>query len=228
MEMELSQFINIIKKRLGIIVLATLLCTLASALVSYLVIKPVYKANISVIIGKSSSNSGTSVTNNTDNYSDLLLYQSSVKTYSVLATSRKVAEDVISKLNLDMEPQKLITMISATPNANTEFLTLTVKAKDKELAVKIANQLAQSLKEVSKDIKNQDAVNLVDDAQMPTKPDSPKPLINIAVAFFLGLMVSSGVVFLIEYLDNTVKSQDEIEKILGLPTIGLIPMIDNK
>lgn len=225
--MELSQYIDIIKKRLTLIVLVTLLFTLASALVSYFVIKPVYKANISVIIGKGNVSSSTTA-NTTENYNDLLLYQNSVKTYAILATSRKVADDVISKLSLDMQTQELISMISATPNANTEFLTLTVKARDKELAVKIANQLAQSLKEVSKTIKNQDAINLVDDAQMPTQPDSPKPLLNMAIAFFLGLMVSTGIVFLIEYLDNTIKSQDELEKLLGLPTIGLIPIIDNK
>lgn len=223
--MEITNYINIIKKRLLLIIFVTLTCTLISALVSYFFIKPTYKANISVIIGK-----GETATNiaATENYNDLLLYQNSVKTYAALATSRKVADDVISKLNLNIDTTTLISMISATPNANTEFLTLTVKAKDKETSVKIANQLAQSLKEVSKNIKKQDSVNLVDDAQLPTQPDSPKPKLNIAISFFLGLIVSVGVVLLLEYLDNTVKTQEDIESLLGIPTIGLIPIIDKK
>lgn len=223
MEINLDQFINIIKKRLVFIIIITFLSTLASVLITYFVMKPVYKANISVIIGKSADDADTK--NNTNRYDDLLLYQNSVKTYAVLATSRKVAEDVILKLNLDMTSQNLISMISAAPNTNTEFLTLTVKSQDKELAVKIANQLAQSLKEVSIAVKNQDAVNLVDDAQMPTQPDSPKPHLNIVIGLLLGLIVSIGLVFFMEYMDNTVKSQEELERLLELPTIGTIPTI---
>lgn len=223
--MEITNYINIIKKRLLLIIFVTLTFTLISAIVSYFFIKPTYKANISVIIGKGETTTNTAVT---ENYNDLLMYQNSVKTYAALATSRKVSDDVISKLNLNMDTATLISMISATPNANTEFLTLTVKAKDKETSVKIANQLAQSLKKVSQDIKKQDSVNLVDDAQLPTQPDSPKPKLNIVIAFFLGLMVSVGVVLLLEYLDNTVKTQDDIESLLGIPTIGLIPIIDKK
>ncbi|MDP4176985.1 MAG: Wzz/FepE/Etk N-terminal domain-containing protein [Bacillota bacterium] len=223
--MEITNYINIIKKRLLLIIFVTLTFTLISAIVSYFFIKPTYKANISVIIGKGETTTNTAVT---ENYNDLLMYQNSVKTYAALATSRKVADDVISKLNLNMDTATLISMISATPNANTEFLTLTVKAKDKETSVKIANQLAQSLKEVSQSIKKQDSVNLVDDAQLPTQPDSPKPKLNIVIAFFLGLMVSVGVVLLLEYLDNTVKTQEDIESLLGIPTIGLIPIIDKK
>lgn len=222
--MEIKEYLSIIKKRILFIIIITLSLTLISSVVSYFVIKPTYTANISVIINKSSSSNNA---NNTANYNDLLLYQNSVKTYAILATSRKVADDVIDKLSLKITPNGLIGMISATPNASTEFMTLTVKDKDPKQAMDIANQLAKSLRDISISVKNEDLVHLVDEAQMPTSPSNPKPLLNIAIAFFLGLMLSVGIVFLLEYLDNTVKTQEDIEKLLELPVIGTIPLIDN-
>jgi capsular polysaccharide biosynthesis protein len=67
-----------------------------------------------------------------------------------------------------------------------------------------------------------DNVQILDPAQLPEGPYSPKPRLNIAVAFFLGLMVSVGLAFLIEYLDTTVKTQEDIEKLIGVPVIGVI------
>jgi capsular polysaccharide biosynthesis protein len=219
---ELREYLIILKKRISLIIFVTLLAALISAIYSYFILKPVYKANISVIIGKNASTN----TATAQNYQDMLLYKGSVKTYSVLATSRKVADDVISTLDLDMDSNELIPMLSSSAAGDTEFLTLTVKNRDPELAVKIANQLAKSLKTVSSEIKKEDAVQLVDDAKLPTSPDSPKPMMNIAIAFFLGLMLSIGISFLLEFMDNTVKSQEEIEKLLEIPVIGIIPLVD--
>lgn len=220
--MELKEYLAILRKRLLMIVVITLCSVLISAVMSYFILKPIYKANISVLIGKSQN----TTTNSSNNYSDLLLYQNSVKTYSILATSRKVAEDVIYKLSLNMKPEEVISMISATPNSSTEFMTLTVKAKDAKLAQDIANQLAKSLRNVSIDIKKEDAVQLVDDAMLPSSPDSPKPTLNLAISVVVGILVSIGIAFIIEYIDNTIKSQEELERLLELPVIGLIPYVD--
>lgn len=219
---ELKEIFFIIKKRLLLIAAITLFAALTSAIVSYFIIKPVYKTNISVLIGKQDNSSASA-----SQLSDLTLYQKSVKTYTVLATSRTVAEDIIKKLNLNISTGSLISMISASSNADTEFITLTVTSKDPKLAVDVANQLAKSLKDVSKTIKNQDLVQLVDDAVLPTSPASPKPLLNIGIAALLGLMASIGIIVILEYLDNTIKSSNDIEKYLGLSVIGNIPLIDN-
>lgn len=221
--MELHEYLTIFRKRWLLIVLITLAATLLSAVVSFFVIKPTYKADISVIIGKPKSEASTDQTN----YNDVMMYQKLVKTYSQFAKSRTVAENVINKMNLNMKVETLQSMISVSPMGDTEFLTITVKSKDPKQAMQIANQLAKSLKEVSYNVKKADNVQMLDEAQLPTSPDSPKPLLNIAIAFFIGLMISVGVVFLIEYLDNTVKSAEEIEKLIGLPVIGVIPNIND-
>jgi capsular polysaccharide biosynthesis protein len=53
-------------------------------------------------------------------------------------------------------------------------------------------------------------------------------MLNMLIAFFIGLMVSVGIVFLLEYLDNTVKTQEDVEKLIGIPVIGIIPMVEGE
>jgi len=222
--MELMEYFTIIKKRILLVILITLGATVLSGVLSYFVITPSYKADISVIIGK--------VENKTEvpqaSMNDVLMYQKLVKTYSEFAKSRKVSDDVIAALKLKIEPSELQSMVTVEPKGDTEFLTITVKSKDPKEAMNIANQLAKSLKVVSNDVKKADNVQLLDEAQMPTAPDSPNPKLNIAIAFFIGLMISLGIAFLLEYLDNTVKSQDDIEKLTGIPVIGIIPLTEDK
>jgi len=222
--MELHEYLFILRKRISLIILITLIATVTSGVLSYFVIKPVYKSDISVIIGKNDKDSSTQK----QNYNDVMMYQQMVKTYSVFAKSRKVAADVISKLELNMSESALLSMVTVSPQGNTEFLNIAVKSGDPEQAMKIANQLAKSLKEVSASVYGSDNVKLLDEALLPTKPDSPKPQLNIAIAFFIGIMVSVGIVFLLEYMDNTIKTQEDIEKLLGLPVIGTIPYVDDK
>lgn len=220
--MELQEYLDILKKRWTLLVVITLFATLISVAVSYFVIKPTYKSDISVIIGKQEN---TSSTTPAQSYNDVMMYQKLVKTYSELAKSRSVAENAINKLGIDMRAEQVQAMVSVAPKGDTEFLTITVRSKDAKQAMDLANQLALSLKEVSAKIKKIDNVQILDPAQLPTSPDSPKPKLNMAIAFFLGLMVSVGVIFLLEYLDNTVKSPDDIEKLLGVSVIGTIPFV---
>lgn len=219
LELDLRDYFNIIKKRILLILIVTLVSTLVSAAYSYFYLKPIYKSDISVIIGKESYEGSASV-------NEALMYQKLVKTYGELTKSRTVAEHVIKALNLNMTPAKLQSMVSVTPKGDTEFMTISVKAGDAEQAMVIANQYAKSLDEVALHVKKVDNVQMLDEALLPTSPDSPRPMLNMAIGFFLGLMISVGIVFLLEYLDSTVKTQEDVEKLLGIPVIGTIPLVE--
>ena len=222
--MEIIEYLNIIKKRMLLIILITIGATVLSGVLSYFVITPTYKSDISVIIGKPENKSQVSQ----DAYNDVMMYQQLVSTYSEFVTSRKVSDDVIKTLKLNMTSDVLQSMVTVTPKANTEFLTIAVKSTDPKQAMDIANQFAKSLKSVSNDVKKVDNVQLLDNAVEPIVPNSPNPKLNMAIAFFIGLMVSLGIAFLLEYLDNTVKTQEDIEKLMGVPVIGIIPLTEDK
>lgn len=220
--MELIEYLKIALKRKWIILAITLIATILSGVVTVFVIDKTYNADISVIIGQdpqlNSDNPKQSV-------NDIMMYKQMVKTYSEFSKSRKVLDDVINKLDLDISASDLLGKISVAPKADTEFLTISVKDKDPNMAKKIANQMAISLKEISKTVKKVDNVQILDEAQFPKGPSSPKTLMNIAIAFVLGLMISIGVVFLMEYLDDTIKTEEDIEQLIGVPVLGTIPLM---
>jgi len=71
-------------------------------------------------------------------------------------------------------------------------------------------------------------VSVIDHAAVPIQPDSPRLMLNAAVAGVLGLMGGIGLAFLLAYLDNTVRTPEDLEKALRLPSFGLVPKIDLK
>jgi capsular polysaccharide biosynthesis protein len=221
--MELKERFYILKKRIGLIILITFIATLTMGLLNYYVFVPKYKADTSVIIGKEeqTNNSGA-------DYYDVMLYQTMVKTYSKLARSRIVVEDVIAKLDLEpLEVSDLLSMIEVIPDKETQFLTFTVTSSNSKQAKDIANQFVKSLRVVSLRVYKVDSVNLIEEARLPIYPDSPKPIRNTLMAFFMGVIFSVLVAFTLEYLDNTIKNKEDVE-IIGLPVIGSISLVNIK
>jgi capsular polysaccharide biosynthesis protein len=223
--MDLKEFFNILRNRILLILSITLGITLITGIISHYVIKPTYKADIWVIIGNPNNENSAAA----QNYDDVLMYQKMVKTYSRLAKSRTVAEDVIQNLKLKpMKASDLLAMITVTPDNDTQFLTITVLSKEPEQAMNIANQIAKSLKDVSVKVNKVDIVEIIDEAQLPIEPDSPKSIRNSAMAFFIGIMFSIGLAIILYYLDNTIKTKEGVEKLLGIPVIGTISLINIK
>lgn len=223
--MELKERFYILKKRLILAIIITLVATVSAGILSYFLIKPQYKADISVIIGKTQSVSN----NSSSNYYDVMLYQTMVQTYSKLTISRTVAEDVIKQLNLkSMKVSDLLAMITVTPEKDTQFLTITVTSQDPKQAMIIANQFAKSLNDISIKINKIDIVMIIDKAGLPTINDSPKPARNMVMGFFIGIVFSIGLVFLLDYLDNTLKTKEDVETAIGLPVIGTISLVKIK
>lgn len=68
----------------------------------------------------------------------------------------------------------------------------------------------------------------IDRAIVPEEPIKPRKMLNFAIAGVLGLFVGAGIAFLLDYVDNTIKTQEEAEKILGLPVLGQIPVFNNE
>lgn len=72
---------------------------------------------------------------------------------------------------------------------------------------------------------NASNITVVDPAQVPEGPSKPRVVFNLALGFILGLSLGVGLAFFQEYLDNTLKTPDEVESLLRLPSLGLIPSI---
>lgn len=218
--LDLREIFDVIRKRIWIIVSITVAATLISGILSFFVIEPTYEAKTSIIIGKDMS---AQAQNESVQYNDVMMYQKLVKTYSEIAKSRLVAESTIKKLNLDLTTEALIKSVTVTPQADTQIMLLKAQSKKPEDAVAIVNNLAQSFIEESQRLYPTGNIQVMDTAAFPKDPIKPKKALNVAIAFFLGLMISFGLVFLLEYMDNTIKTESDVEKYLDLPVIGIIP-----
>jgi capsular polysaccharide biosynthesis protein len=215
---DLSTLWQIIKKKLGLIIVVTILITMIAGIFTFFFVEPQYRSTVAVFI--SDERSGTSVT---ETINDINMYQKLVDTYAEIAKSRTVAEDVIANLDLDMTVTQLQEMITSSPKGNTQFLNLSITSTDLELSYNMANQMARSLKAVSRELRGTDIVQILDPANVPTEPSSPNIKMNLAIGFVLGLMISVFFVFLLEFMDKTLKDPEFITNELRLPVLAAIP-----
>lgn len=218
MTLDLGELLDIIKKRIKLIAIITIASTIVSGIFSLFFIKPTYEAKSSIIIGKVPESKNQSL-----EYSDIMMYKQMIKTYSEIARSRTVAEKTIESLNLDLKPSELSKMVNITPMADTQIITIKVISKNPDEASRIANEVTKSFIDEATLKLPGGNLNIIDNAVAPEHPSKPNKKLNVAIAFVLGLMVSLGIVFVIEYMDKTIKTEDDVEKYIGLPVLGVIP-----
>ena len=217
-EMTLEDIFRALKKRWLLIVSVTLMCLIGGSIfVLFFGPEPVYQASTTVLVNYRAEET------NKLTQSDLTTSQKLVATYNEIIKSATILEPVIKALDLEITADELLKNIGVAQLNDTEIIKITVKNEDPELSRDIANTIANVFsKEISK-IMKVDSTSTLDVAKTPTTPLSQNKITKIAIAGILGMMISVGLVFVLEYLDRTVKTADETEKLLGVPVLGVIP-----
>lgn len=220
--MDIQELLQIIRKRIILLISITTFCVVVSAIISFYVITPEYKATCSLVVTKHMEQDGDKL-----QYNDIMMYQKLVKTYAEIAKSRNVAENTISSLGLNIKPNELQAMLSATIAADTEVMYISIQDTDKEKAALIANKLSEEFIKRADELLPGGNIQIIDYAKVPKSPVKPNKVLNIAIAFVLGIMFSLGIIFLLEYMDTSLKSTDDIENYLSIPVIGIIQKVGN-
>src|SRR5699024_4285798 len=145
-------------------------------------------------------------------------------TYNVIITSNAILDSVVDELGLPYGANTLEKKIDVSSEQDSQVVSVTATDTDPVMTVKIANTVVETFQEEIPDILDVDNVKILSPAEIKADPSpvSPRPKLNIAIAIVLGGMVGVGLAFLLEYLDNTVRSEEDIEKKLGLPVFGTI------
>lgn len=222
---SLQEIAYALKKRWKLIALITIAATLVSAILSFFVIKPQYEAKTKLFIGKQETQE-----NNAYNNNDIMMYQKLMKTYAELVKTSDLVTKAVKSANLDYNQNQIkgiLNNLTANPSSDTQILDLSFKGGNPKEVLKVTEAITDEFISESKDIIPNGNVQVIQKAQLPERPVSPNKKLNILIAFVLGLMVGVGVVLLLEYLDNTFKSREELEKTLELPIIGTIPDYDS-
>ena len=222
---SLQEIAYALKKRWKLIALITIAATLVSAILSFFVIKPQYEAKAKLFIGKQETQE-----NNAYNNSDVMMYQQLMKTYAELVKTSDLVTKAVKSANLNYnqnEIKGILNNLTATPSADTQILDLSFKGKNPKEVLKVTEAITNEFISESKELIPNGNVQVIQKPQLPENPVSPNKKLNILIAFVLGLMIGVGIVLLLEYLDNTFKSREELEKTLDLPIIGAIPDYDS-
>ena len=223
-ELDLLQLWDILKKRWMIVIVIPLIAALTSGIISFFVLKPVYQASTTLIVGKKAADDTAQQAGALLDYNVLMANKQLAKTYGAIAKSRTVEQKVIDKLKIPLTAEQLDGKIKVEPVKDTEVLEFAVTDYNPEMAAKIANAIAEEFSEMVIDVKKVDSVSIIDKAVPPAHPVKPNKKLNVLIAFAVGLMAAVGLAFLLEFLDNTVKNENDVEELLGLPVLGVIPL----
>lgn len=224
MELDLKDLLGILLKRFWLMIIFPLVAAGIAYYVSYYTLDDIYESDTTLYI--INRRNGTDFTLGT---SDLAFSQQIVNDYKEIITSRRVTGKVIEELGItDLSPRGLAANIVVSAKNNTRLIEIRVKDRNPERSSIIANKIAEVFEEEVVDIMNLENITVVDYAQTPLKPVQPRPLMNMGIAVVLGLFLSVGLAFAIEFLDDTVKSSEDVEKYLGLAVLGTIPEFMNK
>ena len=219
---SISEIFEALKKRWILIVSITLVATLISGILSFFVIKPTYEASTKVFVGKEESSLEGYNTN------DIQMYQKLLQTYAETIKTNEVVQAAINSTNADLSVKDVKDSLTVTPIADTQILQIKYKNNDPEVAKSILENITNEFVILSKELVPNGNVRVIEAVQLPEDPVAPNKKMNIAIAFLLGLMVSVGLVFLLEYLDNTFKTKENLERELSIPVVGLIPSFDEE
>ena len=215
---DLREYFGIIKKRFWIIALITTIAIVVSGAISFFVLTPVYEAKSTLIVNTEKNEETEMITG--DQFS---VSQKLTVTYGEIIKSRSVLEAVIKNLNLDDSYEDLVNNITVSPVKDTQIISISVQDTNKEKARDIANEIPKVFKKEAKRITKANDIQVIDKAILPQNPIKPNKMMNMAIAAVLGAMIGLFVVFLIEYLDNKLKTPQDIEKHLGLSVLGVVP-----
>lgn len=222
-EISLKQIFEILRKRAWIIVAITLTAIFIATIINFFLIKPVYESNTTIMVGKPRNRIVDE--NNPITYQEIQTNRLLVSTYREIAKSRTVLEEVIKDLNLDISIGQLREKVDVSLVKDTEIIQIKVQDHDPETAANLANTIASAFSKQVIKIMNVENVQVLDEAIPQLSPVKPKKTMNIAISLVLGAMLGVLAAFILEFLDTSIKTPEDVEKYLGLPVIGTIPYL---
>lgn len=204
-------------RKFFIIFIALVVGTIA-LLGSVFLIKPKYTSTTRIYVV---SRTADSITNQ-----DLQAGSYLVKDYQEVITSNEVLSSVIDKEKLSLTPNELSSMISVTIPTDTRVIAISVEDDNAQEATTIANTVREVAAEKIKAVTKVDDVTTLEAAEVPKEPSSP----NIKRNTLIGVIAGGGLavisIIILEVLDDRVRRPEDIEDVLGLPLLGIVPDID--
>lgn len=214
-EIDLRELFFALKRRILVIVAALLIGGAAAGMYTQFLVTPMYSASsMMLVLTKETTLSSLA---------DLQIGSQLTQDYSMLLTTRTVMQNVVDNLGLDMTYEELEDCITISYPEDTRIMEITVEYPDPEMAKTIVDEVAAV---GAKFIEEQMEVvppKIIEEGEIPKEQTSPSMMKNVAVGGMAGFVLAAGIVVLLTIMDDTIKSEDDVERYLGLSTLASIP-----
>ena len=230
-ELDLKELLALFWKKKWIILLIVLIITVIGLVYSFYFIEPKYESSTTLILGRinASSENGDVLNDGEEiTQSEISINSNLVATYSELIKSKTLIQKVIDNLGLDLSEQAVRNSITVSRISETELIEIKVRNSDMNLASEIANEIAVVFSEKIEEIYNISNVYIIDRAVPAEAPYNINHIKDIGISITIAVIISIGYILIIHLLDNTIKNENEIEKVIGLKNLINIPLEKEK
>jgi capsular polysaccharide biosynthesis protein len=214
-EIDLLELFYALRKKIVVIILAALLGAGLFGVYSFFIAEPVYESTSKIYI--------LSQTTSITSLADIQVGSSLAKDYEEMIYSRPVVGQVITNLGLDYTYEELKGKLSVSNPADTRCLNISCRSNDMNEACNIANEFANVSKRQIADIMNTDEPTIFERAVVNKNPVEPHKAKNVVIGFLLGMLIACAVVIVQYLMNDSLKTEDDIERYLGLNTLASIP-----
>lgn len=219
-EIDVFAMLKTLWKRKFSIVLVALVFAIAAFGYSAFLAKKEYQSTSRIYVVSRQNQDNNALTN-----SDLQAGSYLVKDYREIILSQNVLSQAIEELKLDMTPAELSKKISVSVPTDTRILSITAKDGNPKEAARIANGLRNVAAEKIIAVTKVSDVTTLDEAEVPQSPSSPNIRRNVLLGFIAGAGLMVVLMVVVEVLDDRVKRPEDIEELMGLTLLGIVPDI---
>ena len=220
-EIDVFQLVKVLWKRKFLIVLTAIIAGLAAFAYSSFVIKPQYTSTTRIYVVNRNQVDKPGLTNQ-----DLQAGAYLVKDYREIILSQDVLEKVVADQKLPMDAKTLGRKVSVTVPADTRIVSISVRDGNPEEASRIANALREVAAQKIISVTRVSDVTTLEEARPATSPSSPNIRRNTMMATIAGVGFVTIIVLLVELLDDRVKRPEDIEEVMHLSLLGVIPNLE--
>ena len=218
-EINLKELFDYFVSKWFIIAIAGLVFVVAGASYTLFFKTPMYNSYTTMVLTTNNEKTNQQITS-----SDITLNKNLVSNYRVIMKSHSILNQVINNLELNTTAEQLKKQVNVTTEDDTEIIRISVNSENADSAKDIANEIARVFSnDVARyySIKN---VAIVDYAEKASSSYNISLLKTTVLALLVGIVLASAAIFVMFYFDTTIKSTEEIESKIGLPTLGIVPI----
>ncbi len=219
-EINLAELIPYLFHWFWLIAIVGLLTAAIGFAISAFVLTPKYQSTTKVYILNKSNDKDTVTV------SDTQLATYLTKDFKELIKSRTVLETVVNECNLKETAEALNGKISVGNTQDTRIISISVKDENPERAQYIANAVREVAAIHLREVMDLEAVNVVEEANLPKQPVEPSKRKFTLIGFLIGAVITIAILIIRYYLDDSIKTSEDIERYLGMTTLATIPMFD--